>query len=185
MNYSTIARDCAVSSPAVREYFQILIDTLLGRFLPAYIKRPKRRVIQSPKFYFSDVGVVNYLAKRGSIQPGSELFGKAFENWVFHELTAHSWYRERFDELSYWRLAGGTEVDFILNDMEIAIEAKAAKNISTDHLRGLRALREDHPKVKRRLVVSLDTKTRTTEDGIEILPYKEFARQLWAEELIR
>ena len=67
VNHSAIARDCGISSPAVKAYFQILEDTLLGRYIPAYTKRPKRRVIQSPKFYFSDVGVVNRLTKRGSL----------------------------------------------------------------------------------------------------------------------
>lgn len=42
-------------------------------------------MLVSPKFYFTDAGIVNYLARRGEISPGSELFGKAFENWVFHE----------------------------------------------------------------------------------------------------
>jgi len=48
----------------------------------AYTKRPKRRVIRAPKFYFADVGVVNHLARRGYMASGSELFGKAFESWV-------------------------------------------------------------------------------------------------------
>jgi predicted AAA+ superfamily ATPase len=93
--------------------------------LPAYTKRPKRRVIAAPKFYFSDVGVVNVLARRGAVARGSELFGKAFENWVLHEIAAHNSYSEAFAALSYWRLASGIEVDFIVNDMEVAIEAKA------------------------------------------------------------
>lgn len=50
-----------------------------GAGLPAYTRRPKRRVIGAPKFYFADVGVVNVLARRGLIEPGGELFGKAFE----------------------------------------------------------------------------------------------------------
>jgi len=77
----------------VREYFQILVDTLLGRYLPAYTKRPKRRMIQVRKFYFADVGLVNVLARRGRIEPRSELFGKALENWIFHELSAFAAYR--------------------------------------------------------------------------------------------
>jgi len=184
VSYSTIARDCGVSSPAVKEYFQILVDTLLGRYLPAYTSRPKRRVIQSPKFYFSDVGVVNYLARRGRLEPGSELFGKAFENWVFHELCAHGHYRERFYELSYWRLASGIEVDFIVSDLELAIEAKATGHVHADHLNGLRELVKDKPKTKRRIVVSLDERPRRTEDGIEILPAASFARLLWEGALI-
>ncbi|WP_041718934.1 DUF4143 domain-containing protein [Desulfurivibrio alkaliphilus] len=48
VNYSTIALDCGVSSQTIKEYFTILTDTLLGKWLPAYRRRPKRRVISSP-----------------------------------------------------------------------------------------------------------------------------------------
>jgi predicted AAA+ superfamily ATPase len=185
VNYSTIARECGVSAPAVREYFQILIDTRLGRFLDAYRKRPKRRVIGASKFYFSDVGVVNHLAKRGRLAPGSELFGKAFENWVFHELSAHRVYSDLYYDLRYWRLASGIEVDFVVNDMELAIETKSSPRIHSDHLRGLREIIKDHPKLKRRIVVSLEERARKTEDGIEILPYSVFIKQLWAGVIIK
>jgi len=56
-------------------------------------------------------------------------------------------------ELSYWRLASGIEVDFIVNDMELAIEAKSSARITVDHLRGMRAVVQDHPKLKRRIAV--------------------------------
>ncbi len=184
INYATIARDCGVSGPAVKGYFQILIDTMLGRFLEAYRKRPKRRVIGAPKFYFSDVGVVNYLAKRGKLAPGSELFGKAFENWVFHELCAHRAYADIDYDLSYWRLASGIEVDFILGSMEVAIEAKSSMRVTSDHLQGLREIIKDHPTIKRRILVSLEDRGRKTEDGIEILPYSVFAKRLWSGDLI-
>jgi predicted AAA+ superfamily ATPase len=179
VNFSTIARDCGVSSQTVKEYFQILEDTLLCRWLPSFRKRPKRRVSASAKFYFSDVGVVNFLAKRGILQQGSELFGKAFENWCFHELNAYNLYYEVFAEFFYWRLAGGTEVDFIINDMEVAVEAKATKKILSQHLKGLRSLKVDHPNIKRRLVVCCEEKHRMTDDGIEIIPAGIFTEMLW------
>ena len=179
VNFSTIARDCGVSSQTIKEYFQILEDTLLGRWLPSFRKRPKRRVAASAKFYFSDVGVVNFLAKRGDVQLGSELFGKAFENWCFHELNAYNLYNEVFAEFFYWRLAGGTEVDFIINNMEVAIEAKATTKITPKHLKGLRSLAVDHPNIKRRLVVCCEDKTRITDDGIEIVPAMVFSEILW------
>lgn len=185
VNYASIARECGVSAPAVKEYFQILIDTMLAKFLDAYQKKPKRRVIGASKFYFSDVGVVNHLAKRGNLEPGADLFGKAFENWIFHELSAHSAYSNLYYDLAYWRLASGLEVDFIINDMELAIEAKSSAKITSDHLRGLRALAEDHPKVKRRILVSLEKQSRRTEDGIELMSYKEFVKLLWSNELIK
>ena len=180
INFSTIARDCGVSSHTIKGYFQILEDTLLGRWLPAYTKRPKRRVIAAPKFYFADVGMVNHLTRRGVLQPGSELYGKAFENWVFHELTAHNAYSDAFARLSYWRLASGMEVDFVIDDLRVAIEAKATRKVTTDHLRGLRTLAQDHARVGQRVVVCLEPRNRKTEDGILITPAPEFCERLSA-----
>lgn len=185
VNFANIARDCGVSGHTVKSYFGILEDTLLGRWLPAYRRRPKRRVIAAAKFYFADVGVVNRLARRGELLPGSELYGKAFENWVFHELTAYNAYNDAGAMLAYWRLASGIEVDFIINDMEIAIEAKASARVTRDHLKGLRHLVQDQATVRRRLVVSLEAKPRRTEDGIEILPAASFARRLWRGDLFQ
>ena len=185
VNFATIARDAGVSAPTVKGYYEILVDTRIGRFLPAYRKRPKRRVVLAPKFYFFDVGVVAHLAKRGPVEPGSEVFGKAFESWVFHELAAHRAYTGFEHDLSYWRLASGFEVDFLVGDLALAVEAKATRTVRDDHLRGLRALAEDQPRVGRRIVVSLDEKPRRTDDGIEILPAAEFASRLWGGRLLR
>ena len=179
VRFSNVAQDCGVSSQTVRAYYGILEDTLLGRWLPAWRKRPKRRVVRTPKFYFSDVGVVNRLARRGEVFPGSELFGKAFENWLFHEISARLASSRSAERLSYWRLAGGAEVDFILGDMRIAIEAKAVARIGSRHLKGLRALAHDHPGVQRRIVVCLEPRALKTDDGIEILPVRDFLDRLW------
>ena len=179
VNFSNIARECGVSSPTAKAYFEILNDTLLGRWLTAYRRRRKRRVIGAPKFYFADVGVVNRLIRRGELTPGSPLYGKAFENWVFHELSAGIEYQEWDLELTYWRLPSGIEVDFVLGDMEVAVEAKASARITRDHLRGLRTLVEEHPGVRRRIVVCLEPRARRTDDGIDILPAADFIRRVW------
>jgi predicted AAA+ superfamily ATPase len=184
VNASNIARDCGVSAHTVQSYFEILVDTLLGRWLPVFRRRPKRRVAGAPKFYFEDVGVVNQLAKRGQLLPGSELFGKAFENWVFHELLSYSHYSDKHFDLSYWRLASGVEVDFIVDDMRVAIEAKATPLVHGSHMRGLRSIIDDHPTLQCRLVVSLDLRPRRTEDGIDILPAQTFVERLWAGDLL-
>jgi len=44
----------AVSPVRDKGVLPYLVDTLLGAFLPAYRKRPQRRVVQTPKFYFAD-----------------------------------------------------------------------------------------------------------------------------------
>jgi uncharacterized protein len=68
--------------------------------------------------------------------------------------------------------------------MELAIEVKSSAKVTNDHLRGLREVIKDHPKVKRRIVVSLEPRPRRTEDGIEVMPYSTFVKKLWANELI-
>ena len=184
INFTRIGRECGVSRYIAKSYFEIMEDTLLGRWLPAYRKRIKRRVIHAPKFYFADVGVVNRLAQRGELKSKSALYGKAFENWVFHELSAYLSYRRVALPLTYWRLPSGIEVDFVVGNMQLAIEAKATEFISGKHLKGLRTLAEEHPRVQRRVVVSLTPLRQRTADGIDNLPAALFAQMLWLGELI-
>ena len=176
---------CGSSVRKLRNYYEILEDTLIGRMLPAYMRREKRRIVKASKFYMFDVGIVNALAKRGPIEPGSELFGKAFENWIFHELNCHRAYSGLYYDLSYWRLTTKLEVDFIVGDMDVAIEVKGTNRIRSDHLKGLRGVIEDHPAIKKRIVVCLEDNKRQTDDGILIVNYREFLKMLWNGDVIK
>jgi predicted AAA+ superfamily ATPase len=98
--------------------------------------------------------------------------------------VARNSYAESFVPLSFWRLASGIEVDFVVGDMEVALEVKARERIVSDDLKGLRALVLDHPRVKRRAVVCLEPRRRVTQDGIEILPVKAFLDELAGGRLI-
>jgi predicted AAA+ superfamily ATPase len=183
VNFSNIARECGVSGPTAKAYFDILTDTLLARWLPRWQRRAKRRLAGAPKLYFEDVGVVNRLARRGVVERGSARYGKAFENWVFHELSAFISYRDLDEQLTYWRLPSGIEVDFIVGDMRLAIEAKASERITSDHLKGLRTLAQEHPGPGRRIVVCLEPRPRRTDDGIDIIGATDFAQRLWRGDL--
>jgi predicted AAA+ superfamily ATPase len=118
------------------------------------------------------------------LAPGSTDFGAAFEHFIFMELRAHAIYRRAGGGLpvSYWRTASGIEVDFILGDAEVAIEVKSTDHPTSDHLKGLRAWREEHPS-SRCILVCRCPRPRRTEDGIEILPWRDFLRQLWRDEI--
>jgi uncharacterized protein len=182
VNYSNIASDCGISAPTVREYFQILEDTLIGRFLPSFQKNPKRRVILAPKFYFFDVGLVNYLLKRGTISLGSESFGKAFEHFIFQEISAHSHYSGLSYPIYYWRTASQIEIDFVLGDHEVAIEVKSTNNAQPRHVKGLNRFAEEY-KVKKQVLITNDPIQRKMGE-VMIMPWQFFLNQLWAGELI-
>ncbi len=184
LSFESFARDVGVSAPTIRSYFDILNDTLVGRYLPAYTRRSKRKVTAQPKFYFFDTGVVNYLAQRGNLGPRSELFGKAFESWIHAEIVSYLSYSGKNESLSYWKVHQGPEVDFIVGNMKIGIEAKASSKIHNDHLRGLRELKKDYPEVQRRYVVSLEAHSRKLDEGITVLSVSDFCKKLWSGELV-
>lgn len=182
VNYQNIATECGVSPITAKEYFQILIDTLIGQWIPAFQKKAKRRVIQSPRFYFFDLGIANYLLKRYKIEYNSEAFGTVFEHFILQEINAYSHYSGKNFKISYWHTASQLEVDFILGDHEVAIEVKSSKNVAGHHLRGIKAFREEY-KTKHSIVISLDPKPRLS-NGIWILPWEEFLEKLWDGEII-
>jgi predicted AAA+ superfamily ATPase len=182
VNCQNIASECGVSAPTVKQYFQILEDTLVARFVPSFQKRPKRRVVQAPRFYFFDLGLANLLLKRGPVAPRSEVFGKAFEHFIYQELAAHSHYSGLRYPISYWRTASQLEVDFILGDHQVSLEVKGTEQASYQHLRGLKAFSEEY-KTKRSILISLEAKPRVV-DGTMILPWETFLKRLWAGEII-
>jgi predicted AAA+ superfamily ATPase len=182
VNYANIASDCGVSAVTVKEYFQILEDTLIGRFLPSYQKKPKRRVITAPKFYFFDIGVVNYLLKRGKIDIGSELFRNAFEHFIYNELYAHSSYSGKDYPIYYWRTASQIEIDFVLGNHDVAIEVKATSNVQSRHLKGLKSFSEEYA-VNQLVLVCNEPLPRISE-GVRILPWKVFLEELWSDKII-
>ncbi len=185
INFTKFGSECGASAKTAQEYFHILEDTLLGFFLPAYSRRLKRRVRQAPKFYFADIGLANYLARRGRIIAGSEMYGRAFESWILHELRSYREYSENFFDLSYYHeLDSDSEVDLVVNDFEIVIEIKSTEHTNPQHLRSLRKLLREGPAPRRSIVVSRERAARTTEDGIEIMPLISFLNKLWQGEII-
>jgi len=175
LNFSKIASDAQVPTSTVREYFQILEDTLIATTLPAWKKSSVRKPITTAKFYFFDVGVARQLQGRRDLPVRTPAFGEAFETYIFHELSAFIDYTAD-GQLNYWRSKSKFEVDFVLNDVT-AIEVKAKQNVTPRDLKGIRALKEENL-LKNYLVVSLEERPRTIDD-IHILPLNTFLKNLW------
>lgn len=182
LNYTNVARESGVSAKVVRNYFQILEDTLLGFRLQPWRKSHDRRLIETEKFYLFDVGVANYLARRNP-QLGTPEFGKSFEHYIAMELIAYRAYKNPELEFTFWRTASGLEVDFILNDMEVAIEIKASKRVHETDARALQVLQQENT-VKRSIIVSFESEPKTILNNITCLPCDIFLKQLWSGELV-
>jgi predicted AAA+ superfamily ATPase len=182
LNYSNVARETGVSAKVVRNYFQILEDTLLGFRLQPWRNSKDRRLIDTEKFYLFDVGVANYLTGR-TPEPFTPEFGKSFQHYILMELKAYQAYRNPELILHYWRTSTGQEVDFILGDMEVAIEIKSSKRVHETDTKNLMALDASH-QPKRLILVSLESEPKKLKENIECLPWKVFLDALWAGEVI-
>lgn len=178
INVTEVASDCGVSPHMVREYLQILEDTLIGYQLPSYTATKKRKPVAKSKFYLFDVGVTNSLLKRTNIEPASELFGKALEQLIFCELRAYLDYTNNHIDLTYWRTLSQIEVDFVLGN-DVAIEVKAKSRIAKRDINGLLALAEEIP-LKRKIIVGMVKAKLTLDNGVEVCPVEDFFRDLWA-----
>jgi len=178
-NYANIARDCGIDAKTIKEYYQILVDTLLGTMIEPYKRRQDRTVImKAGKFYLFDVGVAGAITRRQSPEERGEQFGKAFEHFILMEMLAHRAYKELGYDVNFWRTKSGFEVDFILGQGEVAIEIKGASRIDNADLRTLKTfMQEYHP--RKAFVVCNERNPRVHED-IHILPWREFLKMLWS-----
>lgn len=182
VNYSNIARDCGVDSKTVKEYFQILVDTLLGRFVLPFKKRPARQVIgKAPKFYLFDVGIAGAISNRRVSQEKGESFGKALEHFIFMEIAAYNSLRELDFDINFWRTKSGLEVDFVLGG-EVAIEVKGTSRVDNTDLRSLNAFVTEYS--PRSAIVVCNEKAERIYDKIKIMPWRIFLRDLWKGKII-
>jgi len=182
-NYLNISRECGVDAKTVKEYYQILIDTLLAIRIEPFKKRQSRQVItKASKYYLFDVGVAGHLVNRHITEPKGPEFGKAFEHFILMEIVAYRSYSGKDFAINFWRTKTGLEVDFVLGNGEVAIEIKGSSFIDKKNLHGILAFcSEYHP--KKSIVVCIEKEMRI-HDKIEILPYKIFLEQLWSHKIL-
>ena len=184
INYTNISRECGVSASTVRNYYQILKDTLLGFELEPWRKQKKRRLVECSKFYLFDIGIANSLhPELEAVSAGSSAFGKAFEHFLINEIRAYLSYKQLDYPLSYWRTSSGLEVDLIIGNMKLAVEFKATKEVFNAEIKGMKALKGEF-NVERAIIVSRDTRDRKTKEGIELMCWEKFCDMLWAGKLL-
>ncbi len=182
-NYCNIARECGVDSKTVKEYYQILIDTLLAIRVEPFKKRQSRQVItKASKYYMFDVGVAGHLTKRHlREQRGAEL-GKAFEHFMLMEIVAYRSYAGKDFVINFWRTKTGLEVDFVLAQGEVAIEIKGVSRIDKRDMNGLETFVQVYSPKK--CIMVCNEKEKRVHDKIMILPWEIFLQELWGGKIL-
>ena len=179
VNVAGLSRDAGVSRPSVERYFSVLIDTLIGSWVPGWQPRIKVREKQNPKFYFFDGGVVRTIL--GTVRDPLDSFerGILFENFVYNELRAAAHYLDVGGEIFYYRTPAGIEVDLIWSrgTKAMGIEIKSATEWRSEYGKGLHGLLEQG---KIQAAYGVYRGTRAFSDSrINILPFEGFSRRLF------
>lgn len=154
-NFSKIGNQVGLSHTTIREYFQILEDTLITHRLNSFGSK-RDAVLRTPKYYFFDIGVRNAAAQIGH-SPGilNLQGGLLFEHFVILEAIAR-WKHEV--NLFYWRTKKGEEVDLVLQYQNrlIPLEIKNTKKPSNRDFEGLTAFHRKYKNKVGYLVCQVD-----------------------------
>jgi predicted AAA+ superfamily ATPase len=182
-NVSAIARDAGVARETARGYFEVLVDTLLGSWLPAYRPRAKVKEVALPKFYWFDPGVL-HAAAGGFDQPlAADWQGVLLEHLLLHELRAYQDYAGVKGSLGYWATPSGSEVDFVWwrGQKVVAIEAKHGKEFRREYRKGIEAL--PAAMAADSYVVYLGDRELQVE-GTRVMPLESFLQRLHRGEVL-
>ncbi len=185
LNYTNVASDVGLSKTAIKEWYRILSDTLIGSSLEPFMRTKKRKAIETAKYYLFDVGLLRVLLGISAPSENQSEFGLFFETFLINELRAYLSYNSlvRKHPLTYWRSTSGYEVDAILGS-EVAIEVKASKNLIPRDFRALKAFDEEKI-VRRCIIVCREERRRLVENKFLVYPWKEFLEDLWMGKIIR
>lgn len=182
LNYESLANDAFIPARTIKDYYQLLEETLIGYNVRPFKKNGSRKEVSTSKFYFFDMGVLNALTKRRKIVEKTIEFGELFEHFIFLELKSYQLNQRADWELEFWRTHRQDEVDFVLGKGEVIIEVKSVSTVQPDHISGIRKFRDEYLSKKSILVCQATEKQ--VRDGVEIYPWAQFLDELWGHQII-
>ncbi len=181
INFAAVSSSIGVSNSAVREFYRILEDTLLGFYLPSFSRSDTKKLVKHPRFYFFDTGVARAILQKHStpLSRQTEEYGLYFEHFIILECIRLAKYAEKAINFSFYRTGSGMEVDLIAETPDgklTAIEIKSTDNPVSKHFHGLKSFKNSYSDAK--LICACTTPYRRNIGDIAILPWQELFSEL-------
>ncbi|NLF25489.1 MAG: ATP-binding protein [Deltaproteobacteria bacterium] len=182
VNFAKLGKQLGIAGKTAAGYFSILCDTLIANEISGWSTSVRRQLLQAPKFYFFDCGVLNALNGylRIDLREGGYVYGNLFETFVINQLLGANHYYSLGFRFYYWRDKDGREIDLLLarNAFEpvAAIEIKSSTAPTVDDCPGFLPFKEEYAHVPR--LCACNTPRSYTDDEIRFIPWKELVTDL-------
>ncbi len=146
VNLTKIGGQCGVSHTTVRKWLSVLEASRVIWFLRPYAKNLRKRVVKSPKLYFTDTGMVAHILGESNPRAlrNGVMGGPIFENALIMDIVKQNLSLGSPWQMFFYRDNNHVEVDLILarGQQHIPMEIKLTRT-PTDHMiAGLRSIRE-------------------------------------------
>ena len=149
VNFTSLANETGVSVSTISAWLSVLEASFLVFRLPSHFSNIAKRVVKSPKVYFTDVGLAAYLL---GIEDASQvrshpLRGSLFENMVVADMRKDFTNRGRDPKMSFYRTEKGFEIDVIVSAGAhvVPIEIKSSMTYGKNLIKNLEAYCESDP----------------------------------------
>jgi len=179
LNLTDLSRELGIVVNTVKAWLSVLEATFQIILLRPYFANVGKRLVKTPKVYFTDTGTLCYLAGlRTADQAASGLMGGAIlETAVVTEIVKGFWNRGQEPQVYFWRTAAGTEVDVVVQaeGSLIPIEVKLSATPNLGMVRGIEAFRRDfHKRAAKGYVVHAGDVRLPLSPDATALPFADF-----------
>lgn len=141
LNLSEIGTQVGVSHKTIKSWISILEASYIILLLEPHFKNLGKRIVKSPKVYFTDIGLASSLLKLDTEKEISNYYayGSLFENLVILDIYKNILNHQLTSKLYFFRDKGGNEIDLIVDKGTkiIPIEIKASTTYNSKFLKGI------------------------------------------------
>jgi uncharacterized protein len=176
INLAKLSQESGIPASTLKTYYQVLVDTFVGQWIPPYSRNARRRLLTTPRFVLFDIGVRNAAADAPTDARAVRAEGgRLLEHWIAQDLLARASYLGRGHRVSFWRLASGAEVDFVWEapHEDIPIEVKWTERPRPEDARHLERFLDEHRgRARRGLVVCRCPEPQQLTRRVKAIPWE-------------
>ena len=177
LDLAKLASQAKIERHSAVRWFEILEDTLLVHRVQAFAKNTRTRIVQHPRFFFFDNGILNALLR--NFGASVDRSGFLFENLFHSQLMACSYAADIEIQISSFRTEHGAEIDFIveIEGKTWAIECKSSDHIDKLNAKSFKSFQSIYGKKFTPAVAYRGTIEKVI-DGVIVAPWQDLIKKM-------